>query len=126
MHPPGGDFDFLVAGFDRCRLVEAFAAELHAGVQLRIDFIVEFENEIAVILFGAEKTVRRIGDSGAHDHAVFDRVLGLAAALYPAVERFAVEERDKAFGRIVNKNCVHAERLICIDLGNATGLVVGH
>src|SRR5690606_1499569 len=53
-----------------------------------------FEDEVRVVLFGAEEGVRRFWHGGADDDAVFDGVLRLAAPLHPAVEIFPVEEID--------------------------------
>ena len=83
----------LAVVLDLLRLVEALAANLHAGVQLRIDLEFELQDEVAVVLVGAQKRVARVGHAGADDLAVFDAILGLAAALLPAVERLAVEQR---------------------------------
>jgi hypothetical protein len=77
---------------------EALAAELDAGVEVGIDLEFELEDEVAVVFVGEEEGVRGLGDGDADDLAVFDAVFGFAAALGPAVEVLAVEERGPVGG----------------------------
>ena len=65
--------------------------DLHAAVQLRMDVEFVGQDEIAVVFFRAEKGVRCVGNGVANDHALLRAILGLAAALHPAVEILAVE-----------------------------------
>ena len=67
------------------------AANLHAGVQTFVRLDLQFQNEIAVFLFGAEKRVAAALDGhGPDDDAILDGVSRLAAAHDPAVEIGAV------------------------------------
>ena len=76
-------------------LVETFAAKLDARVQSGIHFELQFQNEVPVVLLGAEKTIAGVNNSRADDFAVFHRVNSLAAALDPAVQVFAVKKLDR-------------------------------
>ena len=89
----GGDFNLLAAQIQRLGLVEALAADLHAGVERRMHLELQLQDEVAVILLRAEERVGRVGHGAPDDGAVLDFVVGLAAALDPAVEVLAVEER---------------------------------
>ena len=78
------------------RVGKNLAADLHAGIQQRVAFVFQFQLEIFKRLRRAKKTVARAGNRFAGEHAVLNRVFGLAAVLGPAVEVFAVEQIDPA------------------------------
>ena len=73
-------------------VLAAVAAELNAGVEVGINEELEFEDEVGLVLLGTEERVVGIGLGVAHDGAVHDFVSGLASALGPTAEVFAVEE----------------------------------
>ncbi len=99
MHAAGGNRFLEVSVLDVGRLVKALAANLHARVELGVNFEVQFENEVAVVLGRAEKRVAGVGHAGADDRVVFDAVLCLAPFLHPTIERLAVEQRLALLGQ---------------------------
>ena len=73
--------------------LKTLAADLHAGVQSLVRLDLEFEDEIAVFLFRAEKRVAAaLHGASAHNDAVLHRISRLAAAFDPTVKILAVED----------------------------------
>ena len=66
------------------RMMEAFDACARRGVPF--DLELQLENKIAVVLVGTQKRVARHWDARAHKLAIFDCVVGFAAALLPPSE----------------------------------------
>ena len=85
--------DGFVAGLFRFAFGNELAANLNAGIQAGIDLEIENEFKVLVFLLGAEERVRRVRHGTADDCSVFNLVVGLAAALDPPIEVFAVEKR---------------------------------
>ena len=105
------DLDRRVAPVVRGRLIETVTANLHPGVQAFVRLQLQFENEIAVFLLRAKKTVRLAFDGRADDDAVRHGILRLAAALNPTVEVGAVENGLEIAGR--DKRQIQLRRWRC-------------
>ena len=73
---------------------QAVTANLNAAVQFRINFKLEFQLKIAPILFGTEKRVGGVRDTGTYDRALFHTIGRLASPLLPPFERFSIEQLD--------------------------------
>ena len=97
MNAAGLDVDSLALPGQLGLLIEAVAADLHARVEPGIDLEFILEDEIRIIATGAEEGVRGVQRRGADDRTIFDFVFGLAAALDPAVQIFAVEQVGPVF-----------------------------
>src|SRR5436190_14532052 len=91
MHAARRNLERLAAEVVGRFVVKAMAADLNSRIQTRVRLQLQFEDEIAVLLFRAQKTVKRVHLARADDAAILDDVLRLAAALDPTVERLAVE-----------------------------------
>ena len=94
-YPPGRGglacCDFRLVAEDM--VVFGVTSDLNAGVEGDVTFHLEFEDEIALITFGAEESVWAALYCCAHDSVVFDVVLCCPSANMPAVESFTVKER---------------------------------
>src|SRR5262249_42102084 len=88
----GGNLDLRTVDAFLLLVVLGLRADLHAGIQLVIDLDLELQLEVAVILGGAKERVWASLARPADNAAVLDAILGGAVALFPAVERLAVEQ----------------------------------
>jgi hypothetical protein len=97
----GGETPFLPAVDRRLGLLSVkLAAKLHARIHVRSDLELEFEDEISVLLLGAEETVARIDHGLADDAAVLDTIECLPAMLLPTVKILPVEEISPTIGSV--------------------------
>ena len=86
--------------------VDEAAAELHAAVETFVDLELHLEDEVAVLAFGAEERIGRIGRRRADNRAVDNLERGVAAHAGPPLECLAVEELHP----ILLRRCGDAER----------------
>ncbi len=66
-------------------VLKALATQLHARVELRVNFEFKLQNEVAVILVRAQKSVRSTALRCAYNSAVAHRVIGFAVDAAPPV-----------------------------------------
>jgi len=95
MHTVSGEFLLLAVDLHlRLRRV-VVAAELNSRVHRRIDLELDLQDEIGILLGGAEEGIPRVRHRLAHHRAVLHSVFRFAAVLLPAGEGFAIKQRDK-------------------------------
>ena len=82
-------------------VLAAARANLNARIQARIDFDIHQQFEITIGSVTAQERVRAVLGRAPDNGAVFDTVGGQPVALRPALQRLAVEQRDKA--RVVGR-----------------------
>ena len=81
------------------------AADLNAGIAHHLKLGLEAQDEIGVLLLGAEERIPgRVGRANADDHTVPDAELGEPAAGFPAGEVLAVKNRREAVSREGNRD----------------------
>ena len=80
---------------DRCVGLVLMTANLNAGIEGGVGLGLELEHEVTVLAFGAEEAIGTAFVRRAYDLTGCNGVLRRPVTLLPAVERLAVEQRDK-------------------------------
>ena len=86
--------DALGLGGLRRGLLVDMAADLDAGIQLRVALHFQLQFEVRVILLGGEKGVLGAVGRLADDAAILDAIRGEAALGFKFLDLLAVEERN--------------------------------